>query len=169
MRPSAWLLLIVGAFIVAEIWLLNVVGSAIGVWWTLAILVGEAVLGGWLLRREWPRAMRAIAESRDEPDQIKARLTDAVLVFVGAVLVVWPGFISDVFGLVFLLPPTRGLGRRLALAVGRRLTRRVRDQVVIMDARVNPETVVPGDVVGDQAPRRRPGDDGEVISGEILP
>jgi UPF0716 protein FxsA len=47
---------------------------------------------------------------------------DGALIIVGGALLLTPGFISDVGGLLLLLPPTRALIRRLLV---RRLTRRM--------------------------------------------
>src|SRR5919198_2585401 len=46
---------------------------------------------------------------------------DGVLVIFGGALLLTPGFVTDVFGLIFLLPPTRALIRRLLVrrVVGR--------------------------------------------------
>lgn len=169
MRTPAWLLLAAGAFAVAEIWLIVLISGRIGALWTLFLLLAGAVLGGWLLKLEWPRAWRALFEAGDEPAEIGARLTDAALVFVGAALLMLPGFISDLIGLLFILPPTRALSRRLAIVVIAAFTRDARAQVVIMDARLRTDTVVEGEVVDEPDPTKRPGDDGETISGEILP
>src|SRR5262245_21993662 len=60
-------------------------------------------------RSVWRRFQAAIAEGR-----VPARETiDGMLVIFGGALLLTPGFISDIFGLVFLLPPTRAVLRRL--------------------------------------------------------
>ena len=47
---------------------------------------------------------------------------DGVLVIFGGALLITPGFITDVFGVVLLLPPTRALVRRVLIKrLGRRL------------------------------------------------
>ena len=51
---------------------------------------------------------------------------DGVLVIFGGAFLITPGFITDVFGLLLLLPPTRNLIRRYGVrAVGKRLSIRV--------------------------------------------
>ena len=73
-------------------------------------------------------------------------LADAALVLVGGVLLMLPGFVTDLFGLLFLLPFTRPLARRLlAFLVGRRLSRMgVWRRVVRRDV-----TVIEGETVPD--------------------
>jgi UPF0716 protein FxsA len=122
---------------IAELYVIIKIGAVIGLWPTLAILVGDAILGSLLLRQQgreaWQRFNAAIAEGRF-PGREAA---DGVMVAAGGTLLLTPGFITDVVGLLLLLPPTRAgirrglfgfLRRRFALvggAVGG--YRRVRD------------------------------------------
>jgi len=118
------LLLIVLFIIVpiAELALLIQVGSWIGFWPTLALLVLDAVLGSMLMRSQgraaWRRFNEAIAEGRAPAREA----LDGVLVIFGGALLLTPGFITDIFGFLFLFPPTRVLVRRLLV---RRATLRV--------------------------------------------
>ena len=109
-------LLLVLIFIVvpiAELALLIQVGELIGVWWTIALLIADSILGSLLMRSQgraaWRRFNAAIAEGRAPAREV----LDGVLVIFGGALLLTPGFVTDVFGLAFLLPPTRALIRRL--------------------------------------------------------
>ena len=114
-------LLLVLLFIVvpiAELALLIQVGQLIGVWWTVALLIADAMLGSLLLRSQgraaWRRFNEALAEGRVPHREV----VDGVLVIFGGVLLLTPGFITDIFGLLFLFPPTRVLMRRLLVRRG---------------------------------------------------
>jgi UPF0716 protein FxsA len=114
------LLVLLIAVPAAEIFVIIKVGEAIGVLPTIAILIGDAVLGAWIMRSQgravWRRFNQALAARR-----VPAReLVDGVLVIFGEALLIAPGFLTDVVGALFLLPPTRALIRRLLL---RRMTR----------------------------------------------
>src|SRR3954453_20845326 len=105
-------LLLVPLFIVvpiAELALLIQVGQVIGVWWTNLLLVVDALIGSWLLRTQsraaWRRFNEALAGDRVPHREV----VDGVLVIFGGVLLLTPGFITDIFGVLFLLPPTRVL------------------------------------------------------------
>ena len=109
-------LLLIVLFVVvpiAELALIIQVGEWIGFWPTLALLVLDAVLGSMLLRSQgraaWRRFNAAIAEGRAPAREA----LDGVLVIFGGALLLTPGFITDIFGLLFLIPPTRVLVRRL--------------------------------------------------------
>src|SRR3954470_13903797 len=114
-------LLLILLFIVvpiAELAVLIQVGQLIGVWWTIALLIADAMLGSILLRTQtrsaWRRFNEALAEGRVPHREV----IDGVLVIFGGVLLLTPGFITDVFGLLFLFPPTRILLRGLLVRRG---------------------------------------------------
>jgi UPF0716 protein FxsA len=60
-------------------------------------------------RAAWRRFNAALVEGRPPAREV----LDGVLVIFGGALLLTPGFITDVFGLAFLLPPTRAVLRRL--------------------------------------------------------
>src|SRR3954451_13242283 len=114
-------LLLVLLFIVipiAELAVLIQVGQLIGVWWTILLLVADAILGSWLLRTQsraaWRRFNEALANGRVPHREV----VDGVLVIFGGVLLLTPGFITDIFGVLFLFPPTRVLLRGLLVRRG---------------------------------------------------
>ncbi len=117
-------LLLILIFIVvpiAELYVIIRVGELIGVVPTLLILLADALLGSLLLRQQgraaWRRFNLALAERRFPGQEV----ADGLLITIGGTLLVTPGFISDVFGLILLIPPTRALVRRLLwLLIGRR-------------------------------------------------
>ncbi len=109
-------LLLIALFIVvpiAELALIIQVGQWIGFWWTLALLIADSVVGSMLMRSQgraaWRRFNGAIGEGRAPAREV----LDGVLIIFGGALLLTPGFITDIFGLLFLIPPTRVLVRRL--------------------------------------------------------
>jgi UPF0716 protein FxsA len=105
---------------IAELYVIIKVGEAIGLIPTLVLLLLDAVLGSMLLRHQgraaWVRFNRALAEGRLPHKEV----FDGVLVIMGGALLLTPGFITDIFGLVLLIPPTRAIVR----AISSRLVRR---------------------------------------------
>ena len=96
---------------IAELYVIIQVGNAIGVVPTLVILLADAILGSMLLRHQgraaWVRFNRALAEGRLPHKEV----FDGVLVIFGGALLITPGFLSDILGLILLIPPTRALIR----------------------------------------------------------
>ena len=122
--PLAVFLVLLVAIPIFEVWLLIQVGQQIGVWPTVLILVVEAVLGAWLMRREGGRAWAALTAAFETGRVPTGELADAALVLVGGLLLMLPGFATDIVGFLFLLPLTRPLARKLvAFFLARRIER----------------------------------------------
>lgn len=96
----------------AELFVVVKVAEAIGVLATVVLLLLSWPLGGWVLRSRgraaWRRLSQAVAAGRAPGREV----LDGALVVLGGVLLIVPGFISDVIGPCLLLPPTRWLMRR---------------------------------------------------------
>ncbi|HYT10898.1 MAG TPA: FxsA family protein [Mycobacteriales bacterium] len=118
------------ALLAVEVATVALVSSWIGLGWTLLLLLLTSLVGGWLVRREGGRAWRAFSAAVAEGRPPGREALDGVLILLGGLLVLLPGFVSDVLGLLCLLPPTRRLlGRALvawALSRGRSTVLRVR-------------------------------------------
>ncbi len=110
---------------ILEIWVILQVGSQIGALPTVLLLVAESALGAWVVKREGVRAWRALTQALSTGLLPGRELADAALVLVGGVLLLTPGFVTDVFGFFFVLPFTRPVARRLLAAVAS--SRLVRD------------------------------------------
>lgn len=109
------LFVLVAGFIVvsvAEVWLLTLAGAAIGVGWVLAILLAEAVVGSLLLRHEGRKSWRALVDAYEAGRVPTGQLADAALVLAGGIMLIMPGFVTDVVGLIFLVPFTRTYARK---------------------------------------------------------
>jgi UPF0716 protein FxsA len=97
---------------IAELYVIIQVGQAIGILPTLAILVGDALLGSLLLRQQGRSAWLRFNAALDERRFPGREVANGVMVVVGGTLLLTPGFITDVAGLLLLIPPTRALIRR---------------------------------------------------------
>jgi len=140
-----------------EVVVVAVVSAWIGFGWTLLLLLVTTLLGAWLVRREGARAWRSFSAAVAEGRPPGQAALDGMLILIGGLLVLLPGFVSDVLGLLCLLPPTRRLlGRAL---VGWALTRG-RATVVRVRSTRGP---------GGPPPGAPPGGPGRVIEGEIEP
>jgi UPF0716 protein FxsA len=158
--PLVVFLVLLVAVPILEVWLLLQVAGQIGALSTVGILIVEAVLGAWLMRREGNRAWLALTEAFGTGKVPSGELADAALVLVGGVLLMLPGFASDVIGFLFLLPMTRPAARKLvAFFIARRLNR------IGLSSPVGPaSTVIQGETVSDDAPGP---DHPVVIRGEV--
>jgi len=105
------LLILFIAIPIAELWLIIQIGGAIGLLPTLALLIVDSLVGAALARSQsraaWERFNAALAQGRAPGKEA----FDGAMIILGGALLLTPGFITDVFGLILLIPPTRALVR----------------------------------------------------------
>lgn len=108
-------LLVLIAMLVIEIVAFVEVGRAVG--WLLAIvaLVGISALGTQVLRIQGRSAIERVSRALAERRAPARAAIDGLLGFLGGVLLVVPGFVTDAFGALLLFPPTRAFTRRWML------------------------------------------------------
>jgi UPF0716 protein FxsA len=106
---------------ILELYVIIQVGQWIGVVPTLLLLLADAVLGSLLLKHQGRGAWRRFNEALGARRFPGKEVADGVLIVIGGTLLLSPGFITDVFGIFLLIPPTRAIARRLLkrLTVGR--------------------------------------------------
>jgi UPF0716 protein FxsA len=140
---------------IAELYVIIKVGEAIGLVPTLLLLLADALLGSILLRYQgraaWVRFNRALAEGRVPHKEV----FDGVLVIMGGALLLTPGFLTDILGLIFLIPPTRALVRAMSARFVRRRMALGSAVWTFGTARRPPPARPAPD--GPSAPRRQPG------------
>lgn len=125
------------------VWLWQVIG-----WWVLALMVGTSLLGTLLIRHEARKSWQQVREAMQTGALPAGETSDKLLKFAGAVLLIMPGFLGNLMGLVLLLPPARFVIRR---SLGGRATR-------MFTNGSKPSNVIKGNVV-----------DGDVHEGTLLP
>ena len=141
-RGAAGLLLVLAPLLVclaAEVIILVMVTNALG-WWTVALMIFTTLLGCWLLQREGRRTWGVLLESLGRGSLPPGRTADAVLVMIGGLLLIVPGFISDIIGLLLLIPASRHLirctlGKLFGRAIGHSS-----EQPVVIEGEVVQET-----------------------------
>ncbi|MGD8213709.1 FxsA family protein [Aestuariimicrobium sp. Y1814] len=167
---SRWVPLVVLLVIIAipllEIWILVQLGASLGLGWTVLLLLGIAALGLALIIFEGRRTWRAFVEAIGRGEVPGREMTDGALVMLGGVLLMFPGIISDVLGLICLIPFTRALPRKL-------IERWARSRgLVATTVRTSRSGVIPGEVVEDEstAAPERPGDNDSppALEGRII-
>ena len=130
-----------------EIYVLIQVGQVIGPWWTILLLVLDSIIGTWLIRREGGRAWQALREAIHSGRMPARELADGALVLIGGTLMLAPGFVTDAFGILLILPLTRPVFRRLLTAL---VARRVLPNVTRPGPGPQQGPVVRGEVVDDE-------------------
>ncbi len=106
-----FILVLIGVPVV-EVLVFIEVGRAIGWLWALVALVGTSVLGARLLRSQGRSAVERLSLAVSQRREPARAAIDGALGFLGAALLVLPGFVTDAVGALLLFRPTRNLTRR---------------------------------------------------------
>ncbi len=97
---------------VLEIYLLIQLGSFIGVIPSILIVILTGVVGASLARQQGVQTMLKVQKSMAQGLMPAAELLDAFLILVAGVVLLTPGFITDIAGLLILFPPSRNALKR---------------------------------------------------------
>ncbi|WP_254771323.1 FxsA family protein [Psychrobacillus sp. OK028] len=124
---------IIGLFILipaVELYILMLSGKTIGVGYTFLLIIASGIIGGYLAKRQGLKAFREVSESVKNYQAPGEAAINGISIFVGAILVVLPGFISDILGLMLLFAPTRNLFKPLVYRWIRKKMKK--GQVIVM-------------------------------------
>ena len=146
---------------IVEIYVLLQVGQLIGVLPTVVLLVVMSLLGAHLLRREGARTWRAFRSALSTGRVPASEVADGALVILGGALLLTPGFATDAFGLLCVLPPSRAVLRRL-------LTRQVARRLTVGSVLGGGLGGGPGGPGGRRPSSTRRPSSGTVVDGEVV-
>jgi UPF0716 protein FxsA len=144
-RRSLRMWVLVAVFVIMpilEIYVIIQVGQVIGAWWTILLLIVDSIFGAWLIGHEGRRAWQSLNTALSSGQMPARELADGALILVGGTLMLSPGFVTDILGILLILPFTRPVARRVLTRV---VSRR------ILDVR-----------------RPGPGSQGPVVRGEVV-
>ena len=97
------------ALVFAEIAVFILIGKAIGVFYTLLLIVLTSVVGMLIAKKRGMKSYQDIQKSIQQGQPPGVTMIETFMIFVGGVLMVLPGFITDVVGLLFVLGVTRNV------------------------------------------------------------
>ena len=110
---------------VAEIYLLISIGGHIGAMNTVLLVIMTGFAGAYLARLQGIQTMYRVRESLQQGIMPSGELLDALLIFIAGVVLLTPGFITDIAGILLLLPPVRTYLKQMAV---NRLNQWIKDQ-----------------------------------------
>ncbi len=110
------------SFVLLELLILITLGRSFGATSVLSVILIAGAIGVILLRERGMRAVRAIQNDLNHQRTPNESLVGAGLFFLGCVLLILPGILSDLLGFVLIVPFTR---KRLAHFFLKRLTRHI--------------------------------------------
>lgn len=104
-----WLVLILIVVPVIEIGILLWAGNTLGVLPTILIILGTGILGAFLAKMQGLKAIRDVQMQMKNFQAPGDAMVNALFVFAGGIMLLSPGFVTDIFGFLFLFSPTRQL------------------------------------------------------------
>ncbi|WP_274307708.1 FxsA family protein [Solibacillus daqui] len=110
MKKLLWGMLALGF---AEIAMLILIGKAIGVFYTLLLIVLTSVVGVLIAKQRGMKSYKDVQNSLQQGQPPGIAMIETFMIFIGGVLMVFPGFITDIIGLLFVLGITRNLFKPL--------------------------------------------------------
>lgn len=104
MRYLILILIIVPAL---EIALLIISGKTFGILPTIVMIIFTGVLGAYLAKKQGLETIRKLQDQLQRGQMPGMAILDGVCILIGGIFLLTPGFITDIFGFLLLLPPTR--------------------------------------------------------------
>jgi UPF0716 protein FxsA len=110
MAPLLLVLLLVVPLV--ELWVIVSVADVVGVPETILLLIVVSCAGAWLLKQQGMATWGRLQASLRRGDMPAEEVTDGALILFGGALLLTPGFVTDLFGLLLLLPFSRVVVKR---------------------------------------------------------
>ncbi|MFD2613480.1 FxsA family protein [Paenibacillus gansuensis] len=102
-----WLVILFIVVPALEVWSLIQMGQWIGGWQTFGLILLTGFLGAYLAKKE-ARKVFAAARAQMEAGRVPSTtILDGICVLAGGLMLLSPGFLTDIVGFLILFPPTR--------------------------------------------------------------
>jgi UPF0716 protein FxsA len=98
-----------------DLLILIALGQYIGAWQTVAIIVVIGIIGAVIAQRQGFNAINSIKAELQIGHMPSAQLWDGLFIVIGGVLLITPGIITDILGLLCLLPKSRATAKKAAI------------------------------------------------------
>lgn len=108
-----WIIVAIVVVPLIEIWGIVQLGSYLGFFPTIGLMIFTAVLGGYLAKKEGRNALLEIQQQIRNGHPPGHAVLDGICILIGGILLLTPGFFTDLVGLTILFPVTRPFYRHL--------------------------------------------------------
>ena len=100
-----------------EISILIALGHFVGGWTTFGLIIASGVLGAYFAKREGRKVLEYARFEWSQGQLPAQHLLDGICIFLGGLLLITPGFITDIFGFLLVFPYTRPVFKVMLLAL----------------------------------------------------
>jgi len=116
-----------------ELFLLVKLGTVVGVGPTVALVIFTGVLGAWLARQQGLGVLRRLSEDMAEGRLPAEALIDGLLILIAGAVLLTPGLLTDALGFLLLVPQSRAVVHRAAVARFKRRFERNGPEIIDVD------------------------------------
>jgi UPF0716 protein FxsA len=127
---------------IAEIMLLINVSDVIGGWNTFFIVIFSAFIGAYFVKREGLNTLNQVQAKSAKGEVPSKEISEGLLLLVAGVLLVTPGFITDILGLLFTIPFTRGPIAAVLLMANMKIIRPMMRKTVLNSQHFNASSLL---------------------------
>lgn len=125
-----WLILILIVVPIIEITILLWAENAFGLLSTILIILATGILGAFLAKKQGLKAIRDVQIQMKNFQAPGDAMVNALFIFAGGLMLLSPGFMTDIFGFMFLFSPTRQLFKPIVYKWIRTKTKK--GQIIVM-------------------------------------
>ncbi|GAB3806737.1 FxsA family protein [Virgibacillus kimchii] len=104
-----WVLLTLMVLSAFEIGVFIWIGGMIGPWWVVFLIIMTGVIGVYLSKQQGIDTWKKAQLSMQQGEAPTSYIIDGICILIGAALLFTPGFISDITGLLLVIPGTRNM------------------------------------------------------------
>jgi len=100
---------------VTELYILIEVGKKIGSLTTIGIIILTGIIGAYLVKSQGFMILRKIQNDLNDGIMPGDSLIQGAIILAGGVLLLTPGFVTDIVGFIFLIPVSRNVVKKYLL------------------------------------------------------
>jgi UPF0716 protein FxsA len=100
---------------ILELGVFLIAGNIIGIPETLFIVIGTGLLGAYLLKRQGLRVIRTIQDQLRFGQVPGDAILDGFCILIGGILLLLPGFLTDIIGAIVLFTPSRKILKKILI------------------------------------------------------
>ncbi|MBP2002534.1 UPF0716 protein FxsA [Paenibacillus shirakamiensis] len=122
-----WMILLIIVVPIIEFWAYVEVGERLGVGKTIFLTLATSVIGGLMMQFEGRKVLESVKEQVNSRQVPGRTVLDGMCVFIGGILLIIPGFFTDLIGFTLVFPLTRPVYRLFLL---RWVSKKIKDGTI---------------------------------------
>lgn len=100
---------------ILELTIFLILGNYFGIAETLLMIIGTGIIGGILMKKQGLKVVQNVQQQIQNGVMPGDAIINGLSVLIGSILLLFPGFITDIVGVLILIPITRKLFKALLI------------------------------------------------------